>query len=66
MVEKPEQRHVDLLRDAVDVDGEVDVRRGVTLQLRARDVQRQHLLAAGLDVGHLLEVQLQENNNDIL
>ena len=50
----------------MDVDGEVDVRRGVTLQLRARDVQRQHLLAAGLDVGHLLEVQLQENNNDII
>ena len=46
------------MRDAVDVEREVDVTAGVTFQLRARDVQRKHLLAARLDVGHLLEVEL--------
>jgi len=46
------------LRDAVDVEREVDVTAGVTFQLRARDVQRKDFLAARLDVGHLLEVEL--------
>ena len=43
----PEERHVDLLRNKVDVDAEVDEARGVPLQLRPRHVQRRQHLALG-------------------